>query len=214
MTLTQLRAEIRRCTNTSATNAGGWDNDVLDLKINEAVLEIAHITSAYVGSTVDSGSFATVASTRLYTYPTSALKLYQLFYNGDRLPFKELDELPSGTTSSFWGTYSRPEYWYMERNSSGSRIGFYPVPSEAKTVTTWYAVKPATLGADSDVPNLPDFLHPAIAWYVSREYWLSNQKADMASYYGDRYIDRITLWRAHGHEDGTRQELLEPDEGV
>lgn len=216
MTLTQLRAEIRLCTNTTDTNDGGYDSSVLNSRINDAIQEIANITSASIGSTIDSGSFDTVASTRLYTFPTGALKIYKMYYDGDPIGFRKIDDLPTTTTNGFWASeYSRPDCWYLEGHTNGSpSIGFYPVPNEAKAVKTIFARKPAVIGADSDVPNLPEFLHPAVAWYVARSIWLDRQKGETAEMFGVRYMDRVNLFMRNGHEDGSREDLLDTDEGV
>jgi hypothetical protein len=211
MTLSQIRAKVRKHTNTDSTNTGGWTDAEINTLINEAILEIMNVTNSRTASTIDSGSFSTVASSRLYTAPTSSLKIYDAYYDGERIEWIKIEDLPtSGSNQGFWALYGRPTNYYIEN----AQLGLYPVPNEAKTVKFWYVKRPATLGADADIPELNDLLHPAIEWYCAREIWLDQQKVEQASACGQRYMDKITLYLNGGNEDASRVEFLSENEGV
>lgn len=211
MTRAQIRAKIRLHTNADSSNTYGHTDAILNTLINEAVLEVANVTNARTGSTVDSGSFTTVASSRLYTIPTSSLKIYDAYHDGDRIGWLQVQDLPTtGSNKGYWEVYGRPNGYYVE----GPQLGLYPVPNEAKVVKFWFVKRPAELGADGDIPELPEVLHPAIEWYCSREVWLDRQKVEQASACGQRYMDKVNLYLNGGHEDATRVDFLAADEGV
>lgn len=126
-----------------------------------------------LASEVDCTEYTTtdtsVASTREYTRPTSALKISRVTWDGTKLKkinFTDVDKI-EGDTEDF----GDPVYYY----EYGSSIGLVPTPTQAKTIKYYYLKKPVALSSSSTAFTIPAEFGHYLADYALYHMYLKDQ---------------------------------------
>jgi hypothetical protein len=173
MTPSELETKARRQYN--AVGDSFWSQDeILDLMYDaslELALETEMIERAY--------STTTVAGTQQYAFPTNAIKLKRVVYDGQKLTpinFKEDDEITlydENTTNQ-----GSPDFFYQWNRS----VYLRPIPDSAKTLEMYTINAPQAITINGSL-ELPQELHRYVLAYVLRE--MVGKDQNIAMY--DRY---------------------------
>jgi hypothetical protein len=178
MTPTQLELSARRRYN--AVNDSFWSQaEMLDL-IFQAEMELAVeclcIQNKYTTTTV--------ASQQAYAWPTRAISIKRVTYDGskiDPIDMREDDAISlSNTTSIATGT---PQFYFSWERS----VYLQPVPSEAKTLNIWTYDYPETVVITSPL-SVPAEYQPGMVYYMLAEMATKDGNFALA----DRYR---TMWQ-------------------
>jgi len=132
-------------------------------------------------------STTTVASTQEYDFPTRAIGIKRVTYNGTKLSpisFREDDILTVlNQTVSTTGTPSSYAYF---------NDVFYlrPVPDAAKTLKIWAYTEPSTVSATS-VMDIPTLFHMAIVNYLLSKMSAKDKNYEGATFYWNLWLKDI-----------------------
>lgn len=123
----------------------------------------------------------TVSGTQEYDFPTNAIAIKRVTYNGAKLTPINMREddavtgLNMATTST--GT---PEYYYIWNYT----IALRPIPNAAHTLKIWSLNTPSALSITSTL-EIPSQFHEDIIHYINREMALKDSNFNAAKAYGD-----------------------------
>lgn len=190
MTPTELAAAARR-----SYNANQSDTFFADQQIYEWVYdaEMALATEAWVIKSVLTTT--TVAGTQQYAYPTNAIKIRKVTYDGqnlDEITFRE-DDLLTGAD--------------QDTTNQGTPIGFFdfdqvlylrPIPDAAKTLKIYCYLQPSAIPTASSTLETPDEYHPVIKLYLLQQMSAKDKNYEGARYYGQQW--ELALQRAREFE--------------
>jgi hypothetical protein len=153
-----------------------WSDDEVYALIYQASLELA--LEGFLIEQVFSST--TTASQQEYSYPTNAVAIKRITYNGlrlSRIDFRQDDLLTTfnqATTST--GT---PQY-YVDYNQT---IYLRPIPDAAQTLKVWAYVEPQEVTSSSTL-EIPSEWHMSIVNFILREMSAKNKNYEGANFYG------------------------------
>jgi hypothetical protein len=161
------------------------DTELFDL-VYDAEMELALATDGFENVYTAS----TVIGQREYDYPTSALKLDRVTYEGKRLISTNFieDDAATGADEDTAST-SAPNIYQIFKD----RIYLRPVPSAVGTLKIYAAILPATLTAITDSLTAPERYRPMIKDFVMARMFSKDKNAGMTTYYDNRWQSGIKL---------------------
>lgn len=172
--LLQLRTSVRRYINeTDSTNSHFTDSQLNDY-LNQAVTFLG--TQMEWPEQVDQAS--AVTNQALYQLPSDFIALVDAYFDNKKLVILERADL--GQISPSWQNdpSSTPTVAYQFNRDT---IGLYPAPDSsqsAKIIQIQYLHLPATLSADTDIPDLHTAFQMCLPFYAAFlcDYGLGNDK--------------------------------------
>jgi hypothetical protein len=195
MTRTQIRALIRK--ELGETTAAFWSDTELNDWINNAGDDTAYKTK----SIRTSGYVTTTASTGEYTLSTlfpTLLSVMEVYYYQNAQTWQKLGVMTRDTLSRLYSGWKSADagcpmyyYWDPEENV----LGFYVKPDATNAgsnrAQVYYAQKYTAMSNDTDTPNLPEYLHMAMVYYVVQLGYQSRGWGDKANDAGQKYLSRL-----------------------
>lgn len=184
-TLSQLIEDCRQRYNAVGDKFFA-DSEIFDL-IYEAQMEVALETQAIEKIF----TATTVVGQREYDYPTNALRIFRITYDGERLnqiSFLE-DDSVTGEDENTSNT-STPRYYSI----FADRIFLRPVPDEAKTLKIYAHVTPSQLTSDTDALDVNERYVIFVKDYVLSQMYAKDKNNSMVQYHESRWqraLDRI-----------------------
>jgi len=183
MTPTELASAARR-----AYNANDGDTFFSDIQIYEWIYdaEMALAMEAFVIKTIFTTS--TVVGTREYSYPTNAIKVRKVTYDGENIEeitFRE-DDLLTGAD--------------QDSTSTGTPVGFVdfdqvlylrPIPDAVKTLKIYCYTQPSGVPTASSVLETPDEYHPKIKLYLLAQMSVKDKNYEGARYYQQQWENEL-----------------------
>ena len=207
MTLADILLEIKRsCKEPSV--GGHWTDTELLRRINIKTKQIVRYTGCL--QKVDT-STTSVSGTQEYTKPSTCMRLTRVLFDSKKIyniPISELDGMSAaGAISHPWTDDSGTPTHYYERID---KIGLYPNPDSAETITLEYIYSPTDLSTSTDIPfdsvtYLYDY-HNLIVFGVLYDCFLEDGNEAMFQEHKKNY--------QQGMEDLRRQMLSKPDEMI
>lgn len=149
---------------------------ILDL-IYQAEMEMAN--EAFVIE--DTFQTTSTAGTREYAYPTNAIAIRRVEYNGEKLEPVALEEDPKTNTTAPSGTPGEYAIWE-------NTLILFPTPSASADVIKVFAYcQPQALTTSSTALDVPARYHLAIIDYVLESMAAKDNNLAAAQYYGGKW---------------------------
>ena len=120
-------------------------------------------------------SFPTVATVRDYGYPSDALTLFRLEYNGLPLGLTDIPTMDEAL-AAWQASTGPPENWYHAWNRG---FGIWPTPDAIYTIYEYGLDRGVTLVQNTHVPLIPAHFHRALALFAA--YNIKRQDGDLAT---------------------------------
>lgn len=124
-------------------------------------------------------TFATVASTRAYAYPSNVIAFKRVEYSGkklDPIDFREDDLVNLYPTTTTTGT---PRYYSTWDNY----IYLRPTPSAIATVTVYVYSEPTIMTLSTETPEIPTLWHLRLTDYILMNMAAKDGNQQLAQYY-------------------------------
>jgi hypothetical protein len=192
-TLANLVEDCRQRYNAVGDNFFS-DEELYDL-VYEAEMEIATECEAIE----EIYTTSTVASQREYDYPTRAMRIHRITYDGERLePIDFLED--DGITGYEETTTSTgdPLYYAIFAN----RIFLRPVPASVATLKIYAIVMPSEHTAITSSMTVPEQYRPPIKDYILSQMFAKDKNGAMVSYHEGRWqraVNRIKRFEMKRH---------------
>ncbi len=186
MQLSELRAEVQRRLNESTSSPVYFEDDDVDLALNDGYREISDASEWYETS----DSITLVAD--------------QLYYDLDDLlgdvllPLRiQNDSTSRWLTETTWkeldATYQKwqvqtgePQRWVLR---GLWQMGFWPFAgASGDTLTMKYAAMPSTMSADTDTPGFPARYHYTLVEYACYDLLVQEGEVAKALRYWNKYL--------------------------
>lgn len=183
MTPSQIEDAARRRYNSVGDSF--WSSaEILEL-LYDACLEIATETLCIERTY----STTTTSGTQEYAYPTNAIAIKRVTYNGQKLKVIDMreDDAVTGLDMSTTST-GTPQYYFIWNET----ISLRPIPdSSSATLKIWTYNEPASLTSTSTL-EIPTVFHMKLVYYIVAEMAAKDSNAVAAKYYMDRW-DRAKI---------------------
>lgn len=179
MTPTELQTFIRQKYNIVGDNF--WSDSEIYNLIWEASYQLAREAFVIEGTYTTT----TVAGTQAYSYPTNAISIKRITWDGRKLQpinMREDDSLTGNLQSST--SQGDPQFYYVWDET----IYLRPIPSSAATLKIFSFDKPQEITTSSTI-DVPEQFHMDLIDYV-----LSNLHAKEKNFAGAQYY--LALWQA------------------
>lgn len=190
MDLTALLAMTRRLYGEDSTSY--QDDTDLTAFLNEGYRKLAERADALESKT----TFSTVAGQAEYAsgdtgFPTDMLRPLKVYYDDIALTpidYREIIALndPNGT----------PDRYYVRRFPQ--KLGLYPTPDAAKTVTLHYSAQTTALSATTDTPTLPAAYHMALCFYAASMWAASDRDGGAVQLFTGMFNDAVANFLDQG----------------
>ena len=200
MNLTELETAARNKYN--AVGDTNWSSaEIRDLAY-QACMELA--TECYVIENVYSTT--TVSGTQEYAYPTYAIAIKRVTYNGGKLEpigFRQDDALTMNNQAlTSTGTSQYYAFW-------DNTLILRPIPDGAYTLKVYAYVEPQQITASTSTLEVPTRCHINLVDFIVSEMAAKDQNFNMAKWYRDRWdsykIKEKILTRKRMRADGFSQ---------
>lgn len=207
MTPAQALDYLRRRHNESSSTNSYWSDD----EIYSLITAREHEACAILGliEATDT-STTTVASTQAYSWPSDAVDLKTVFYDGtllSELSFREWEneKQAGGTTPT--GT---PEGFV----SWNRQVLLVPTPNAAKTLTFYYEKLPSTVSAAGTI-DLPTVLHYPLMDGVLALMYAKAQNSSLMTHYENLWqkhmIQTFPVYKLREKQRGRARVLIDSD---
>jgi len=190
MTPTEIETMARRKYN--AVGDTFWSQEEIFDLIFQGATELA-IDTEIIEAT--DSTTVSVASQQAYDFPSNAIAIKRVTYNGNKLQvinFREDDALTlSNSTTTATGT---PQYYAIW----GQKIYLRPVPSASADVIKIYSVDAPESIDVSTVLTIPAIFHPSLCDFVLREMCAKDENLNLAEYYTlqwSKTVERAKKWK-------------------
>jgi hypothetical protein len=165
----------------------GTDKAELDVKLNDAVVDVLRRTRCYVASTTISLS----AGTSDYTLSTSILSILTMYGSAGGTNFRLEQVSPQMITDlqTADATTSTSSFYYSVIGAN--LLSVWPTPVSSGTLTVRYVPRPTALSGASDDPSsaslggIPSEYHYALELYALWK--MADSNDDQSSSQGERY---------------------------
>lgn len=107
--------------------------------------------------------FTTTATEEEIPYPTDAIAIVRIEYDGEELAKTSRDKLDSEDADWEDADGGPPEEWYPDRNLT---FGLKPAPDVAYDITIFSVSKGNTLTNPTDTPNIPSAFHRMLSLFA------------------------------------------------
>jgi len=179
VTLSQLLDYVKN-RHREPTTSGNWT----DVEIFSLVTARSNEVLGIIGLIEATDTDTSVASTQAYDFPTDAVALKAVLYDGNLMQpitFREWEveksggETPEGTPSK-WVNWNR-------------QMLLVPIPSTAgDTITIYYEKEHAVITQATDTWSIPSVLHYRIADGVLADMYAKDLNVGMAKMYEDKWL--------------------------
>jgi hypothetical protein len=189
MTIDQMRIFVRKHADTDAVDAPA---DTLDVYARVAYNDIHSRTNFPLLQTTD--TFTTVAGVQEYTFASIGdIDKITSIVDSDSLGRRLIYISESDGDLAFGAPVGMTSDTAVAYTIVNSVVKLYPKPATTGRIYTVRglrkpAVWPTTAGS---VPDLPEPLHEAIAWYMLSSYYLSQEDVNMAGVYLREYEQMV-----------------------
>lgn len=211
-----LRSEIRTATRKrlGETTASFWSDVEINTKINEACKDIARRTKCIRTS----GNFTPTIDVSEYVASTlfpGILSVNEVYFNLNGLTIQkleatsrtELDALYPGWRSS---VSNAPVYYYYEREEDSFVL--YPPPNTDNANTDYgevfYTKGHTDMIADTETPQLPDYLHAAVVDCVVATGYEERGFGDKANDAWQKYYSKLHDYQVERHREREDEEII------
>lgn len=125
-------------------------------------------------------SVSTVVGTKEYAFPSNAMKLLRVTYDGEKIYFVTVATLDNWDRNWEAQSNGTPTNYYIRRYEDEWKIGLYVPPDDALVLGVTYTRKPDTMGsiADSVTPEIPEEYHMALVYYALAQSYARDQEFD------------------------------------
>lgn len=158
-------------------------------------------------------STSTVAATQAYSFPTGAIAIKALAYDGELLQqvsFREWEQLKAGGDTPS-GTPEKYVVWNRQ-------VLLIPIPSAVATLTFYYEAAQTYIDDATDTINIPEELHFMLADGCLADMFAKDMNVQMAKYYEERWLGvhmpAFYRWRARTRRRGKFQLVIDSDTAV
>ncbi len=200
MTGSEVAAQVRFLTKDVYPSTGAFATDANVLTfINHAQNEIASRTKFDISTNVPNDGTnpvtVTVASQRLYSFPTDALELVWVRVGTETLKFLDHRTVDKNSSIGFWKDSGPCVAYYIENLSGVKKYGIYPVPSAGQVIALAYVRKPTALSAIGGSLDVDARLQMAVVYFCCEKTCEGRLKyQEYASYFKALYEDQIRLF--------------------
>ena len=168
-TLVELRGRARQEYTKIDPNGKIWDNNILDIFVNESYTKLQRVTNYDLQENEDTYTF-TITGASEYSLPTGFVRLVDIKANGNSIEKKSKQDVNGWVAVS-----SAPTYYYLFKN----KIWFYPTPTGADSIEMIYKMKLPKL-TDTQDSELSEDYDEYIALYACYLMCLSVEKVQKA----------------------------------
>lgn len=210
------RKEIRDLTRKllGETTASFWTDTELNTWINDAGTDIAYLTKCLK----DNGYITTVEDTNEYTISSnfstllsiSKVYLYQdgsSWQNLKSTTRDKLDREHPGWLSADSGTPTK--YYYDIQEDT---LGLYVPPDSdnagSNYLRVYYAKEYTDVTDDDSTPDLPEFLHLAMCYYVTSLGFAQRGYGDKSNDMRNKYASRIKGYRSESKREKVDEDII------
>lgn len=211
LTLSQLRAEVRRTMRDTSVNAEDqrYSDETIRLYLNEGQREVVNLTWL----SEDTTEYALTPRTTYYALPADLISVEQIkFIKQGQTPIflNETSRMDLKRNQPAWTTVNGvPTQYYvsqatfsMSNSSSSLMISYIPIPTTQSTgtVSMMYYSMMDDLGADTDIPfngkrNLSPY-HMSLVYYVAARLKMLEGVSDEAAAYTQVFNNYINTMKA------------------
>jgi hypothetical protein len=170
-----------------------WSADeMLDLVYQaemELALEALVIENSYTATTVD--------GQQAYPYPTQAIQLKRITWDGTKLAQITMreDDLLTNLNSATVDT-GQPDSFFVWEDT----VNLRPIPGSAKTLKIWSIDRPQELTGASTTLDVPVHFHMDLTYYVLREMALKDGNIPLSIAYGEMWEKRKAQAKKFQHK--------------
>jgi hypothetical protein len=129
----------------------------------------------------------TVSGTQEYAYPTNAISIKRITYDGEKLSPISFGEDDAITAMDADTTDTGKPAYYIIWNDT---IILRPIPDDTKTLKVYAYVEPAAIVTTSTL-EIPTLWHPALVSYLIYRMTLKDQNQMLASQHKQDYEDYV-----------------------
>jgi len=183
MTPGELASAARRAYNANDSDPFFSDQQIYEW-IYDAEMQLA--MEAFVIKSVLTTS--TVVGTREYAYPTNAIKIRRVTYDGENLEemtFRE-DDLLTGANETTADTGTPVAFVDFDQV-----IYLRPLPDQVKTLQIYCHLQPSGIPTALSVLDTPDEYHPSIKTYILQQMSVKDKNYEGARYYGQLWQQAV-----------------------
>lgn len=148
--------------------------------IYQGELELAHEACVIEAVT----STVSVASTQTIAFPTNAIAVKRIEYDGKKIKQGTLNDDPKTSTTEQEGTPGKYAIW-------NDTLYMYPTPDAVKTVKIFHFNEPAVVTTASTTMSVPARYHTDIIDLVLSIMYAKDQNTQMARYHRDLWESNV-----------------------
>lgn len=187
--LATLRVDTRRLLDeTDSSNSNFQDTELTDY-LNKALRKVA----TELEWPIARATATSVSGQAHYALPSNFLLLLDVFFDGKKLDFKDLQDMPAHDSNYLSASPDLPKLAYHADND---QIGLYPAPSIAYAAKSIYIdyIKFATdLSADADVPDLLTVVADLLPYWAANLANLRAGNLKTADYFRGLYASEMKI---------------------
>lgn len=187
--MTPIEIEQQARERYNAVNSTFWSQSEIFSYIYQAMMDIVNVTGAIERSYTTS----TVVGQQEYDYPSNAISIKRVTYNGRKLKlinFTDDDQVTGFDQDDT--TQGDPLYYYIWNRSLALR----PLPSEVGTLKIWSLNYPDTVSSTSTL-ELETFFHTYLIDYVVSKMAAKDENATIAEHYRGEWKENLIKIRSH-----------------